>query len=468
MVKYNTLIFSMLATSMLTFNSYISSMQKYKKYGVSIATLATASYLWDKYDKREIIDLSNPSEPIAIKELLNNLKGKRINHGFTRDYYFDSSRSEYDEYYKNVKKWVKQHCWVLSNSAEKLADLIITTSYQEQESNRNNSISFVHGTQKGASLLFRTMLDEVMNDRKIERFTKLRDKAETKYESAEQFFIKEALAYLKSSGGLRVNTPTGGSVIVHPAEHIAEKNLLLLLEIFGGIPFDKLLGIREKLLSANFSLCSNYSWILDGYKEGTLDYISDHCSLMSYCMNLIYSSFCLIFCPWAIGHLIKKIVQDPASIKDLPYMLSEEIKTFGLYEEDLFKEIFKRYKVDHLYEKYKTELDRFSRKANATVVQINIPRNLVNKYIYLSMPLGNMRKPDYGNTSEAIKKCSNIKYQARILLKPEFIDYDLAAKNNVSMRFYMYIKPEDLHEMTKRMYEIALEIKEELDKELIK
>ena len=287
----------------------------------------------------------------------------------------------------------------------------------------------VHGTAQGASILFRTILDEVFNDKEHHHYVSLRDDKTIadlqKYSDVYEYYRGQ----FEAPKGIRFRNITGVGVIL---DETAE---------FDHGP------ARDHLLSANLGFFGQCSWLLHGYKESSAEFVTRRCSLAAqFCDVLVGCCMSALLPIFFAGY---KVIKNPERAKD-PMRMIEELGN-SCANEYAFENIFKAHGLEAYYSEYAHELEDMEFTAGAGLVHLFIPNKIAKRWCYLSTQRGIMAR----SNPEAICASDDTNCQAQVLLHPEVCNPE-----NMFMKFYLLGEPDEISAMITRMYEMAYELKD--------
>lgn len=416
-----------------------------------LGILAATAYFSDKYDTREMMEVSTPSDLKKVSELAKLCKGNKITSSVTKDQINHDpvlSLATLDNRSVLTKKQINRlsllQSWVVMPKFRKeLNDLTSYICHEEEVYQKQGYFCCVHGTHQGASMLLRTIFDEVVQDKRKEHFVQMRNPAKMKTHiqqaNAHEYYdekYKAAPRIKETVPTINGQIPTGRTIV-----------------------YMDLTNNREELLSANLGLYGGSSWITSRRKESSIEFIAKPCSWSYQMLDVLISAYGLFITDVRVlKKVVAEVIKRPSNIAYLPMFIDTIAKDV---DDSLMEQVFDEYDAGHLYEKYKDELYEFKKQASAGLVQMMIPHNKAVQWCYISKELG-IKSLDCSvqglKTSEAKQL---LPYnQARIVLHPDIIEYDPDHKDkNTNMNFYVLISQEKLKHMVKRMYEIAQEVK---------
>ena len=410
--------------------------------------ITTAAYMADRYDSREIMDVTSGK---STTELVKSYDGLAITNSVTKDQINHDvvlSLATLDGMQQLTKKQINRlsswQSWVIMpNLRKQLNNLTEYVCHEEQKYKEKGYFCCVHGTHKGAEILMRTILEEVLNDGPKDHWLQLRSKERAHknvlYVNAQEYYkdryqkaprIKEKLYLLHGDP-----VPTGRE--------------LVCLDLTDN---------RGELLSVNLGLYGNNSWITGPRKESSIEFIAKPCSWPTQIVDVSLNSLVLMMRrPSVLQKIMKHIYNNPASISYMPMVIDTVAKDV---DATLMQQVLEDYDAGDMYEKYQKELAELEVKASAGLVQLMIPQEKAKRWCYVSRMLG-AKAADYSIMTLQEEKKDQLPYsQARIVLHPDIISYDHDNKqDNTIMHCYLLMKPEELSHMINRMYAIAQEIK---------
>lgn len=419
----------------------------------ALATLgaATAGYFIDRSDTREIIDVASPSQKRII-ELNKVYKGIPIVNSVTKhqiNYDPLLSLATIDDASSLTKKQINRlslwENWVfMPKMRQQLNHLTEYICHEEQVYKEQDYFCCVHGTNNGAAMLLRTIVGEVLHDEPPKKqWMQMRSVEEAKkriqHKDAQEYYddcYKKAPRMKEMVSGLGNSVPTGNELV-----------------------YMDLSDNRKELLSVNLGLYGNNSWITGPRKESSIEFIARPCSWATQALDVSLSSLGLIMKqPAVMKKIMSRVFQNSSHISYLPMIVDTTAKDV---DSKIIQGLFQEYGVEHLYEKYEKELREYEMQASAGLLQLMIPAKKAERWCYVSKMLG-IKAADYSVMKlQEEKKRLLPGQQARIVLHPDIIAYNAEdKKNNMIMHCYLLIDPKKLSHMTKRMYEIAKEMKE--------
>ncbi len=423
--------------------------------GALAATLYAAGTAYDEVQgkKLKFVDVSTPSLLKVLADRPHNTQDvNRLTHSITKlqlesDTYLTHgpvtlAKSGLSSCYtRQVDGVLFSHFWVfLPTMRNKLVGLVTQLSHDEQTQREQGNITLVHGTNQGASILLRTVFDEVLQrDTPHQNFVRLRSQQEAQelaeYADVHQYYNDNI-----------------GQAPIKPIYQRAHSGATVKIGEY--VMFDK--GPAQKhILATNFGFFGQNWWGRDGYKQSSAEFVTLPCSwgyqALVLAMPLIGGAASAY-----VGTALD-LIRNPGHITSLYAVLDSNLKGFPRF--NLCEAIFKEYGAEHLYQKYRDELNHMELIAHSGLVHLFIPEEYAKRWCYVSYALG-IRA--YSNPSEIIafenpetrQSTELYNQQVRVLLHPEMCN-----SANVSMRFYLLGKPEKIQAMTERLYEIAREIK---------
>ncbi|MGE0009630.1 MAG: hypothetical protein AB7F19_03735 [Candidatus Babeliales bacterium] len=426
---------------------------------VATAGLYTAGSVYDHVHEKKLrfVDVSTP---LSLKTLAPVLSDQRdmeaLTHSVTKrqfdqDWYYTYAplaqlKAKFShKYVDRVDGTLFAHFWnFLPTSRNRLTALVQELSIEEHDQRLAGNVTLVHGTSQGASIVLRTIFDEVLRaQEKREHFVKLRDDSTV----ADLGEYHDVHAYYDAN------------IDKAPHEQVMQR-----IPGCGSMPtgeytvlFDK--GPAQKhLLSTNLGFFGQNCWWRDGYKDSSAEFVTRPSSWGYQALDVAIAGYAggPLVALLLAGQVAWDLVKNPRLVTSFPALLDKRFK--GDAHNAFMHDTFKEYGAQALYEKYRAELNAMESLASAGLLQLSIKEELAKKWCYLSEPLGirTHRNPEALGWLED-PETQNVlwPHQARVLLHPE-----LAKPENVSMRFYLLGKPEKLRAMTQRMYEIAQEVKD--------
>ena len=421
---------------LLLLSNSISGMERlyaYKKEIAALGILTAAAYVADRSDTREMIEVSSPKVPQKVSNLLAHHKAKEIISSTTKDQINHDNvlslatlddRSVLSSAQINrlslAESWV-----VMPKMRRELNNLTEYVCHEEGVYKERDYFCCVHGTHKGASMLLRTIFDEILHDAPKDHFVQIRDvqkaKNRIKETNAQEYYddrykkaprVKEKLAMLHGN----------------PVE---TGNVMIYMDLTDN---------REELLSVNAGLYGNTSWITSPRKESSIEFIAKPCSWAYQTVDVSLNILGLLKAqPIVLKKIVAHIVRHPSNIVYLPMMIDTLAKDV---DTTIIQQIFKDYGAEDLYEKYKDELHEYEKHASAGLLQMMIPREKAEQWCYVSQMLG-IKAGDCSVMDLQENKKELLPYnQARVVLHPDIIEYDADNKDkNTVMHFYLLIEP---------------------------
>lgn len=405
--------------------------------------LAALGTMQDRHNGKRwcCIDVSTPRRPVLVDNHVQDthLDVSQLSRSITK------IQLEHDEslvtpgqcqtYEDLVDTMLQRNFWVSNPDLRKaLSGLVMHMSCDEQQQLNQGNISMVHGTNKGASILLRTIFDEVLNDQVHENHLLLRDTKD--------------MQLLQEYGD------------VHEYYHEQEKRAQKIVQLtsrraWGECPEQEALMQILSVDKSNDMLCTNFglfgqsSWLMHGYKESSLEFLA---SRASWKHQLLTSAMCIAFKPWILLSIAREVVQNPASINDLYQVVDRHAKYAN--DEDAFEKIFTAYGAQELYPMYQEELEHMRVIAGAGLAHMFIPEQEAKRWCYVSKQCGLIASKDPETVCAMSTKYAQQlpNYQARALIHPELC----AAMKS---RFYLLGDPDQISAVTQRMYGIAAEVK---------
>ncbi len=439
---------------LLLLSNALLGMEKlylHKKEIATLGILTAAAYVADCYDAREMIEVSSPATPKKVSNLLAHYKEKKIvasvtkdqiNHDSVLSLATPSDRSILSR--AQINRLSLAESWVVMPKMRKeLNNLTEYVCHEEGVYKEQDYFCCVHGTHKGASMLLRTIFDEVLHDAPKEHFVQIRDvqKAKNKIQqaNAQEYYddrykkaprVKEMRVILYGNP-----VPTGNEMV-----------------------YMDLTDNREELLSVNAGLYGNTSWINNPRKESSIEFIAKPCSWAYQTADVSLNVVGLLMSQvMVLPKIVSALIKNPSDVVYLPMLfdtLAKDVDT------TIIQQIFKDYGAEDLYEKYKAELHDYEKQASAGLLQMMIPRKKAEQWCYVSQMLG-VKAGDYSVMELQEQYKELLPYvQSRVVLHSDIIEYDTVNKDkNTVMNFYLLMDPKGLSAMTHRMYEIAQEVK---------
>ncbi len=445
-VKYLYIVLLLLISS----NTHGMKLLSSHKKKLTAFGIGTAAYYYDTIDDREIYNVSTPSKPQSVSSLLKQYKEKSITNSVTKDQLDNDIVLSLVTGINNptlTKQQINRlsilHNWVIMPRIRKQLNHLARYVCHEENRYQRDYVSVVHGTTRGASMLLRTILDEVLNDNPKDKFVLLRNSATIKacarYANAQEYYTE------KYNSAPRIPE----TLVVATGTPVRTGRQLVYLDLTQN---------RDELLCANLGLYGNNSWITSPRKESSLEFIAMPCSWLTQTVDTMLNVISLsMHQPSVMGKIVKEIVKKPSTIPYLPMLIDNTAKDIT---SNLMQEVFEDYGAADLYQKYKNELTDYEKNASAGLIQLMIPRKKAEQWCYVSEMLGVQGQDCSIVELQEQKKMLLPYYQARVVLHSDIIMYNPHKKNeNTIMNFYLLTSNKELQEMTKRMYEIAYEIK---------
>ncbi len=414
--------------------------------------------------KRQFVDMSTPSalqplahslQPVAEDQLAQSVTKRQ----FEKDWYFkygllSNVKAGFSQKYQDqVDGVLCSHFWLFMPTArQRMNALVMQLSKDEHKARQNGYVTLVHGTSHGGSMMLRTVFDEVLRQQiPHEQFVLLRNDADTKelasYADVHTYYDANIDKAPRTPEMQRIpgcgSAPTG-YYITH---------------------FDK--GPAQKhMLAANLGFFGSSSWGRDGYKESSAEFVTRPTSWAYQAIDMAIAGFQN---PFMILDLARDLYRNPRALMQFQALLDKNFKGFS--NRKLMEDVFKEYGCAELYEKYRSELNQIENDLGSGLLQLFIKEEQAKKWCYLSAQLGirRLRTPDALivlendlSTEEMYQKPLLVlpQQQVRVLLHPE-----LSKDNNMRMKFYVLGNAAKLEQYTKRLYEIAHEIKVYKDKQ---
>lgn len=418
--------------------------------GAVIGTgLYAAGYAYDQTIGNELtfVDVSTPSQPRIIDDLLATLSSdidEELAQSVTRlqldnDWYlryhpiataYRYANNMGSQYHEIADSVLFAHFWVLLPTLRRqLVNLVLHMSYNEVEQRNNGNVTLVSGTNQGASILLRTIFDEVLNDHPHQNFVKLRDRniinALEEYQGINQYYDENSFEAV-THPGIRSGSGTRGPETIER---------VLLSE-----------QANADTISANFGFFGQSRDIIDGGQESSAEFVTRSCS-WGWQAKRCYMVFVQypLYIPYVIKHY--------ASTGDFQVSLDRATKPALSH---IFHEIFNENGADDLYQNYQDELQSIDAIMSAGIMQLFITEQNAQRWGYAAKRLGTrtLTSPDALYQLETTDTQDLSRHQARVLMHP-----DICNPKNTSMRFYILGEPTEISNTINRMYQIAEEVK---------